>query len=100
MVYDIGDKIKNLRERNNMTQTEMAKKLGITRSSVNGWEMGISAPSTQSIVELSKLFDVSTDYLLGAEKTATISISGLSNKDIELIHTIISHLRNINNQSE
>ena len=48
-----------------MTQTELAKKLGITRSSVNAWEMGISVPSTQYIIELSLLYKVSTDYLLG-----------------------------------
>ena len=40
-----------------------AKQLGITRSSVNAWEMGISVPSTQYIVEISRLSHVSTDYL-------------------------------------
>ena len=57
----IADRIKKLREENNMTQTILAKKLGITRSSVNAWEMGISVPSTQYIVELANIFDVSTE---------------------------------------
>ena len=55
----IADRIKTIRERNNMTQSELAKYLGITRSSVNAWELGISVPSTQYIVELSQLFKVS-----------------------------------------
>ena len=46
----IADKIKRLREASHLTQTELAKKLNITRSSVNAWEMGISTPSTTYLV--------------------------------------------------
>ena len=90
----IADRIKKLREENNMTQTILAKKLGITRSSVNAWEMGISVPSTQYIIELANIFDVSTDYLLGVNNTVSLSVEGLTDKDIELVHSIIVHLRN------
>lgn len=38
----IADKIKSLREAHDMTQTTLAKTLGVTRSGVNAWEMGIS----------------------------------------------------------
>ena len=90
----IADRIKKLREQNEMTQAFLAKKLGITRSSVNAWEMGISTPSTQYIAELTSVFDVSTDFLLGVENTVSINVSGLSDKDIELINSIVSHLKN------
>ena len=60
----VADRIKDLREQKNWTQADLAKLLGITRSSVNAWEMGISVPSTQYVVELANLFKVSTDYLL------------------------------------
>ena len=90
MIYD---RIKKLREQQNKTQAELAKQLGITRSSVNAWEMGISVPSTQYIVELANIFKVSTDYLLGVNTTATLSVAGLSDKDIELVHNIITHLQ-------
>ncbi|MBE6867056.1 MAG: hypothetical protein E7492_08910 [Ruminococcaceae bacterium] len=56
--------------------------------------MGISTPSTQYIVELTSVFDVSTDFLLGVENTVSINVSGLSDKDIELINSIVSHLKN------
>lgn len=69
--------------------------LGITRSSVNAWEMGISVPSTQYIVELANIFKVSTDKLLGVSETSSIDVSGLTDRDIELIHSIIDHLRDI-----
>ena len=71
----IAEKIKLLREKRNMTQTDVAKELGITRSSVNAWEMGISVPSTQYVIELAKLFGVSTDYLLGLDGTATVNVA-------------------------
>lgn len=89
----IADRIKSLREQQNKTQSDLAKQLGITRSSVNAWEMGISVPSTQYIVELAHIFNVSTDYLLGVKNTATISVAGLNDKDVELINNIILHLK-------
>ena len=90
----IADRIKSLREKSNKTQSELAKQLGITRSSVNAWEMGISVPSTQYIVELAHIFKVSTDYLLGVDTTSSISVAGLTEKDVEIINTLILHLKN------
>jgi transcriptional regulator with XRE-family HTH domain len=89
----IADRIKLLREKKEWTQATLAKQLGVTRSSVNAWELGISIPSTQYIVELAKIFGVSTDYLLGVESSATINITGLSEKDIQLVYEIIEHLK-------
>ena len=92
----IADRIKHLREVNGMTQSALAKKQGITRSSVNAWEMGISVPSTQNIVELSRIFCVSTDYLLGVDKSSTIDVSGLLESDVQLLYRIITHLGQLN----
>ena len=93
----IADRIKSLREKSNKTQSELAKQLGITRSSVNAWEMGISVLSTQYVVELARIFKVSTDYLLGVDTTSSISVAGLSEKDVEIINTLILHLKNREN---
>lgn len=89
----IAERIKELREEKAWTQTELAKILGVTRSCVNAWEMGISVPSTQYVVEIASLFHISTDFLLGVEATASVSVEGLSDEDIQLVHTIIDHLR-------
>lgn len=89
----IAERIRFLREQKSYTQTELAKKLGITRSSVNAWEMGISVPSTQYIVELSNIFSVSTDYLLGVERTSSIDTSGLTEQDIEMVYRLTEYLK-------
>lgn len=89
----VAERIKALREKKNLTQAELARYLGISRSSVNAWEMGISVPSTQYVVELARLFHVSSDYILGIENTATLDVSGLTEDDITLIYQIINHLK-------
>ena len=96
----IADRIKYLREQKQLTQTELAKLLGITRSSVNAWEMGISVPSTQYVVELAVIFQVSTDYLLNVDISSTVSVSDLSEADIQLVYALIHHLRNKNTGQE
>ena len=85
----ISDKIKILREKNSLTQAELARELGITRSGVNAWEMGISVPSTQYVVELAVFFHVSTDYLLDLPDTAAVSVQGLSDREIASIVEMI-----------
>lgn len=89
----IADKIKMLRNANNMTQSDLAKKLNITRSSVNAWEMGISVPSTTYIVELAQLFRVSTDYLLGLSQNNSIDISNLQDNEIDILYRLIWYFK-------
>lgn len=85
----IGDKIKKLRENYGWTQNELAKKLGLTRSSVNAWEMGLSVPSTQYVVELANLFKVSTDYLLGLDSKILLDISDLANDEKTIVISLV-----------
>ena len=96
----IADKIKLLRESNDLTQAEIAKQLGITRSSVNAWEMGISVPSTMYLVELACMFQVSTDYLLGVEHEAVLDISGLDEESVQILSSMARYMRNRQNKSE
>lgn len=88
MIYDM---IKTLREEAGYSQAQLAKKLDVTRSSVNAWEMGLSTPTTHYVVELAKIFHVSTDYLLGLESQRHIVLEGYSKKEIELIYELIKY---------
>ena len=68
MINTIDKTIRDLRQRCKLTQSDLVKKLGITRNAVNAWEMGVSMPSLQNMTELSKIFCVSVDYILGIEE--------------------------------
>ena len=63
----IGEKIQQLRKDNSMSQEELASKLTISRQAISKWELGDSIPDTENVVQLSKIFSVSTDYLLSDE---------------------------------
>lgn len=93
----IAERIKFLREKNGYSQATLSKELGITRSSVNAWEMGISVPSTQYIVELSLLFNVSSDYLLGISSNSYLDTTGLTAEDVQAVYSLINYLRCKNN---
>lgn len=88
----ISENIRKLRELRGLTQTDLAKTLGITRSSVNAWEMGISVPSTQYIIELAGLFKVTTDFLFGLTSAFTIDVSHLSDEEKGVIFRLMKIL--------
>lgn len=89
----VAERIKSLREKLELTQAEVARRLGISRAGVNAWEMGLSVPSTQYVVELAKIFGVSADYLLGMDRTAVVSVEGLSEKQVAAVVNLIECFR-------
>ncbi len=88
-----ADRIKALRESRGWTQAELARKMNMTRNGINSWEQGFSMPSPPSLVELARLFSVSTDYLLGVEKHNTVNVAGLSERDVALLAQLVERLR-------
>ena len=79
----IGQRIRNLREMKNMTQTELSQSLGMkTYTTVSKWESDDNFPKGRDLKKLSELFGVSSDYLLGLN----------TNKNISSIETIYNQL--------
>jgi transcriptional regulator with XRE-family HTH domain len=60
----LGEKILLLRKQNSMTQEQLAERLDITRQTVSKWELQESEPDINYLVQLSEIFQVTTDYLL------------------------------------
>ena len=90
MIIKIGEKICELRNKQGLTQSALARCLGVTRSSVNAWEMGISHPSIEKIIDIAQFFRVSTDYLLGISSSLSIDISKLNDKEKTYVYNLIS----------
>lgn len=87
----IGDTIKRLREDAGFSQSALAKKLGVTRSAVNAWEMGLSVPTTQYVVDIARLFHVSSDYLLGLTSETTLVLDGLNEEEKRILYSLIDY---------
>ena len=90
----ICDTIKELRERAGLSQSALAKKIGVTRSVVNAWEMGLSIPTTQYVAELTQLFHVSADYMLGLDNTEAIYIGNLSEEEKHILYSLLNYFHN------
>lgn len=88
-----ADRIRALREARGWTQAELARRLNITRNGVNSWEQGLSMPSPACLVDLAKLFSVSTDYLLGVERLEMVNVTGLDEKDVAILAQLAERLR-------
>ena len=87
----ICDRTKQLWEQAGYSQAQLAKRLDVTRSSVNAWEMGLSMPTTQYVVTLAKLFHVSADYLLGLTASSSIVLDGYTQEEIEMLYKLIRY---------
>ena len=93
MILNIADRIKYLRDKHGMTQTDLARKLGISRSAVNLWEMSLSSPSLSNIIEMKDIFQVSIEYLLDLSDTITVDITELSNEEREIVIRMVDCLK-------
>ncbi len=74
----LGHRISELRLARNWSQVELGKRLDVAKQTVSNWENDNIQPSIEMLIRLSKLFGVTTDYLLGLEQTPRISVEGLS----------------------
>lgn len=87
----VAGRIKELREQQNLSQAELGKRLGITRSSVNAWEMGVNLPSTHFLIELSRIFRVSTDYILGLSPRDVLVLDGLNAEEKSILQSLVRY---------
>ena len=70
---EIGNKILELRKKLNITQEELADKVGVSRQTISKWELGETAPDLKQSKELSKIFNVSLDELVDNDVKAVIT---------------------------
>ena len=75
------DVIRDLRSKMNLSQEELAERLYVTRQAVSRWENGETLPNTETLKELSKLFNVSINTLLGSPKKLICQCCGMPLED-------------------
>lgn len=90
---EIGIKIKQLRTQRNISQIALAKQLGVSKSVVSSYENSIHLPPYDVLIQLTRIFGVSTDYLLGVTGNRAINVDGLTDTQIEALTRIVDELK-------
>ena len=93
---EFGQRLKQLRSQRNISQISLAKQLGISKSVISSYENDIHYPPYDVLLQMARLFGVSTDYLLGLSGNCTINVEGLTNKQIEAVKMIVDELKTTN----
>lgn len=77
---NFSTRLKEARERNNMSQADLARLLGRPTQTISNWENQVSLPTLEIFNELCDILHVSGDYLLGKKMNLSLSIEDLSNE--------------------
>ena len=100
ILYELCERITELRNGIGMTQAQLGKKLGVTRSAVNSWEMGLSVPQLKHIIEMSKIFNTTVDSLLSSSKQTVVNISDLAPREQQVILNMVDCLKEAHDTNE
>lgn len=83
----MGNRIKQLREENNMTQVRLSIELEVSQETISAYESGKHYPSVAALLKLSKIFHASCDYILGlSDIRFPYKISDLSKDEFQLLN--------------
>ncbi len=95
-MVDFSRRLRSLRQQNKLTQEQLAKRIGLTKSVVSAYETGIRMPSYDALLSISRIFKVSCDFLLGNETSNidNIDLSGLTIDEKQSIINLIKTMKN------
>lgn len=93
---DFGAKLKKLRLQAGLTQDQLAKQVGVSKSVISFYELRERTPSPEVLIKLATIFHVSSDFLLGIEKEKSMDITGLTEEDEQVVRMLVELLRKKN----
>ena len=93
---NFGNRLKTLRIKKKLTQQQLADLLGLTKSVISAYENGLRYPAYDVLIKISRIFKVSTDFLLGVEIKREIDTSGQTDEQVEALIVLIDTIRNNN----
>ena len=90
---EFGQKLKRLRQGQNLTQQQLADRLGVAKSIVSYYESGDRCPSYDVLIKIARTFHVTTDYLLDVDRRRILDVSDLTEAQISVVSTVADALR-------
>ncbi len=88
-MVNLGKKLKSLRLAENLTQSQVAERLNVSKTVISSYENDLRQPSYENLIKLARLYKVSTDWLLDNEKQTKFDFSGLTDEQSNLVMGII-----------
>lgn len=92
-MVDFGTRLRKLRVNKGLTQAQLAERLGLTKSVISAYERDVRLPTYDTLISITRIFNVTSDYLLGIEKKSEIDVSGLGDREVNALKTLISALK-------
>lgn len=93
MDYDFGSRLRELRGKKKLTQTQVAKRLNLSKAAISGYENNIKTPSIDVLIQLSILYGSSTDYILGLENRKMIVVDGLTEAEQDIFNALLEEFK-------
>lgn len=87
-----NNKLRELRKGSGLTQKQLSERLGVAKSVVSYYEQGSRFPSYDVLIKIARIFHVTTDYLLGIEHNRVIDVTGLNDKQVQVLNDFIDVL--------
>lgn len=100
MVIALGDRLRKLRTENHLRQDQVARLVGVERSSVSLWETNLRQPSYTTLIRLANLYGVTTDFLLGRADDRLLDLSGLTSAEAAMITQLVATMTAKNRKLE
>lgn len=97
-MYDFGQLLRDMRKKKQMTQKQLADKLGVTEATVSRYESNTATPPMDTLRSIAAIMNVSLDELLGTEQRFTVSVFGLTDQQTEIIRSLVESFRELNTQ--
>lgn len=92
-VYDFGLRLKELRESKRLSQTDVASRLNVSRSTISGYESNTITPSLEQFTRMAVLYNASLDYIMGLENRRGYYLDGLSEDQQHVILDVVERMK-------
>lgn len=101
MKETFGSRLRQLRLKSNLKQQQLAVLLDLNKSAISAYENNEREPGFDTLIRISEIFHVSTDFLLGCDLNTAIDASGLTSVEVTLLSELVANMtaknRRINN---
>ena len=92
-VFDFGLRLRELREAKHLSQSDVASRLNVSRSTVSGYESNTTTPSLEQFTRLAILYNTSLDYMMGLDNRICFYLDGLSENQQQTILDVVNRLK-------